>query len=160
MTVDFFSLLLQAVGGGLAGAAFSRNTSPWPGTYTMVSGTIWQLVSACVFATLLEYAIFRGRNCILQNLALRLTSISTMIAVTCMVACGVYRSMELMDGWRGYLFTYETFAIVLDASLMFIASLVFVIWHPAILILQAKEFVSRRPLTQEALELRQGDKTN
>ncbi|PKX97538.1 putative RTA1 domain protein [Aspergillus novofumigatus IBT 16806] len=54
MTVDFFSLLLQAVGGGIAGAAFSQNTSPWPGTYTMVAGIIWQLVSTCVFATLLE----------------------------------------------------------------------------------------------------------
>ncbi|KAH8693897.1 putative RTA1 domain protein [Talaromyces proteolyticus] len=158
MTVDFFSLLLQAVGGGLAGAAFSKNMSPWPGTYTIVAGIIWQLASTCVFATLLEYVIFRGRNRILQNPALRLTSLATMIAVTCMVARGVYRSMELMNGWRGYLFTHEAYAIVLDAGLMFIASLVFVIWHPAILIPQAKEYVSRRPLAQEVLELRQSGK--
>ncbi|KAJ8183879.1 hypothetical protein LV157_005827 [Aspergillus fumigatus] len=63
MMVDFFSLLLQAVGGGLAGAAFSQNSSPWPGTYTMVAGIIWQLVSTCVFATLVEYVPWPRTDC-------------------------------------------------------------------------------------------------
>jgi hypothetical protein len=151
MTVDFFSLLLQAVGGGLAGAAFSQNTSPWPGTYTMVAGIIWQLVSTCVFATLLEYVIYRGLGPIARNQALRRISLSLMIAVTCLVARGVYRSMELMNGWRGYLFTHEVYAIILDAALMFIASLVLCVWNPAALILDATEN-SRR--MQAGVELR------
>ncbi|KAH2567324.1 hypothetical protein KXV70_005297 [Aspergillus fumigatus] len=128
MMVDFFSLLLQAVGGGLAGAAFSQNSSPWPGTYTMVAGIIWQL-----------------------NQALRRISLSLMIAVTCMVARGVYRSMELMNGWRGYLFTHEVYAIILDAALMFIASLVLCVWNPAALVLDARENARRM---QAGVELR------
>ncbi|RHZ57057.1 hypothetical protein CDV55_103341 [Aspergillus turcosus] len=153
MTVDFFSLLLQAVGGGLAGAAFSKNTSPWPGTYIMVAGIIWQLVSTCVFATLLEYVIYRGLGPIARNLALRRITLSLMIAVTCMVTRGVYRSMELMNGWRGYLFTHEVYAIILDAALMFIASSVLCIWNPAALIVDARENARR---TQDEVELLRG----
>ncbi|GIJ85948.1 hypothetical protein Asppvi_004819 [Aspergillus pseudoviridinutans] len=139
MTVDFFSLLLQAVGGGLAGAAFSQNTSPWPGTNTMVAGILWQLLSTCVFATLLEYVIYRGLGPISRNPALRQIALALMVAVTCMVARGVYRSMELVNGWRGYLFTHEVYAIILDAALMFVASLVLWVWNPAVLIVEARE---------------------
>lgn len=41
MIVDFFSGSLQAIGGGLAGAAFGNNTDPGPGTYIMVAGVVW-----------------------------------------------------------------------------------------------------------------------
>ncbi|KAL5358773.1 hypothetical protein BJX96DRAFT_173753 [Aspergillus floccosus] len=124
IAVDFFSLLLQAVGGGLVGAASGQNTSPWPGTYTM-------------------YVIYRGLGPIVRNQALQRISPSLMIAVTCMVARGVYRSMELMNGWRGYLFTHEVYTIILDAALMFIASLVLCVWNPASLILNARENARR-----------------
>jgi hypothetical protein len=65
--LDFFSLLLQAIGGGLASAAFSQNTDPRPGTCTMVAGIIWQLASTCVFATLMEIVIFRAAREICVN---------------------------------------------------------------------------------------------
>ncbi|GAQ09508.1 sphingoid long-chain base transporter RSB1 [Aspergillus lentulus] len=153
MTVDFLSLLLQAVGGGLAGAAFSQNTSPWPGTYTMVAGILWQLLSTCVFATLLEYVIYRGLGPISRSPALRRIALGLMVAVTCMVARGVYRSMELVNGWRGYLFTHEVYAIVLDAGMMFVGSLVLWVWNPAVLILEAREHAGARRM-QGGLELR------
>lgn len=98
MTVDFWSLLLQAVGGGIAGAAFGAHTSYWPGTYTMVAGIIWQFVSTCVFTTLLEYVIYCAIYQIARNQPLRKITSSLMIACTCMVARGIYRSMELMNG--------------------------------------------------------------
>jgi hypothetical protein len=107
MTVDFFSGTLQAVGGGIAGAAFNQNTDVWPGTCTMAAGIVWQFVSTCVFATLLELVISRAANDILRNRPLRCVSVATTLAVTCMVIRGVYRSIELMQGWRGYLFTHE-----------------------------------------------------
>ncbi|PYI11105.1 putative RTA1 domain protein [Aspergillus sclerotiicarbonarius CBS 121057] len=138
MTVDFFSLLLQAIGGGVAGAAFSANISYWPGTYTMVAGIIWQLVSTCAFTTLLEYVIYRAMRQIIRNPPLRKITSALMIAVTCMVARGVYRSMELMNGWRGYLFTHEIYACILDALVMFIASVTLNIWNPAALIKEAR----------------------
>ncbi|BCS04534.1 RTA1 domain-containing protein [Aspergillus luchuensis] len=149
MTVDFWSLLLQAVGGGIAGAAFGAHTSYWPGTYTMVAGIIWQLVSTCVFTTLLEYVIYRAIYQIARNSSLRKITSSLMIACTCMVARGIYRSMELMNGWEGYLFTHEIYAIILDALVMFIASLTLAIWNPAALIEEA-----RRHRDTELVQLR------
>ncbi|GKZ35747.1 hypothetical protein AbraIFM66950_006500 [Aspergillus brasiliensis] len=138
MTVDFWSLSLQAIGGGIAGAAFSAHTSYWPGTYTMVAGIIWQLVSTCVFTTLLEYVIYRAMYQILHNPPLRKITSALMIACTCMVARGIYRSMELMNGWEGYLFTHEIYAVILDALVMFIASLALAVWNPAALIKEAR----------------------
>lgn len=68
-----------------------------------------------------------------------------------MVARGVYRSMELMNGWRGYLFAHDLYEIILDAALMFIASLVLCVWNPAFLILDARENARRM---QAGVELR------
>ncbi|PYH89866.1 RTA1 domain protein [Aspergillus ellipticus CBS 707.79] len=158
MTVDFFSLLLQAVGGGVAGAAFSEHISYWPGTYTMLAGIIWQLASTCVFTTLLEYVIYRGMHRILRNPALRQVTLALMIAVTCVVARGVYRSMELMNGWEGYLFTREIYAIILDALVMFIASATLVIWNPAALTKKARGYGGTEIMELHGEEDRDGKK--
>ncbi|PWY84841.1 hypothetical protein BO70DRAFT_290038 [Aspergillus heteromorphus CBS 117.55] len=112
----------------------------WPGTYTMVAGIIWQLFSTCVFTTMLEYVIYRSMRQIVRNPPLRKITSALMIACTCMVARGIYRSMELMNGWEGYLFTHEIYAVILDALVMFIASLTLAIWNPAKLIQEAREY--------------------
>lgn len=56
-----------------------------------------------------------------------------------------------MNGWRGYLFTHEVYAIILDAALMSIASLVLCVWNPAALVLDARENARRM---QAGVELR------
>ena len=140
MIVDFFSGALQAIGGGLTGAAFGQGSDVRPGTYTMVAGVVWQLVSTCVFATLFELVILRARHIIWGNPYLLRAFAATMLAVTCMVIRGVYRSMELIQGWRGYLFTHERFALVLDAAMMFIAAVVFNLWNPGFLIPRAARY--------------------
>lgn len=55
---------------------------------------------------------------------------ATLLAVTCMVIRGVYRSVELIQGWRGYLITHERFAVVLGGVMMFLAGAVFNLWNP------------------------------
>lgn len=95
--------------------------------------------------------IYHGLVPIARNHALRRISLSLMMAVTYMVARGVYRSMELMNGWRGYLFAHDVYEIILDAALMFIASLVLCVWNPAFLILDARENARRM---QAGVELR------
>ncbi|EED18599.1 conserved hypothetical protein [Talaromyces stipitatus ATCC 10500] len=114
MTVEFFSLLLQAVGGGVAGLRSAKThlhgQVPIPYRNHLATSIDLCLCHAS------EIRDIPGRNRILRNPALRLTSLAPMIPVTCMVARGVDRSMELMNGWHGYLFTHEVFAIVLDAG--------------------------------------------
>lgn len=51
----------------------------------------------------------------------------------------VSRSTELLQGWRGYLFTHEIYTIVLDAVMVLLSLLVFNIFNPAILIAKARK---------------------
>lgn len=88
LKVDFFSLLLQAVGGGLAGAAFSDLADPWPGTYTMVSGILFQLASTCAFTTLFEYVVYRALGPITRNPALAKEA-CTAASSLCRVGAGI-----------------------------------------------------------------------
>jgi hypothetical protein len=134
MNVDCLSLSLQATGGGLAGAAFAKGESPWTGTYIMVAGIISQLVSTCVFSALLGLVLYRSRLIIQKSPSLKRITLSMVITVTCMIARGIYRSIELSDGWRGYLFTHQIYAIILDALLMFIASFTLNVLNPAALV--------------------------
>lgn len=138
MLVDFFSGSLQAIGGGLAAAAFSENEDPEPGTYTMLAGIAWQLAGTVVFALLLEFVIIRARHDIWHNPHLVRVVVATMLSITCVVVRGIYRTMELSEGWRGYLITHERFTVALDASMIFVSLSVFNIWNPGFLIPRAK----------------------
>lgn len=60
---------------------YGKDGNEWPGTYTMVAGIIFQLVSLCIFAILFQCVMFRAiaqimrdphrRNlCIAKNLSI------------------------------------------------------------------------------------------
>jgi len=51
-----------------------------------------------------------------------------------MIVRGVYRSIELIEGWRGYLITTERYFIALDGSMMIIAVAAFNFAHPGLLL--------------------------
>lgn len=160
MIVDFFSLLLQAIGGGMAVAAFTRNTDTRPSTYIMVSGILFQLVSTCVFATLFEIPFFRASTTIRMNKHLLVICSATMLSVTCMIIRGVYRSIELLQGWRGYLITNERFTIALDGTMMFIAVAIFNLCRPGDLFPKARATAQAQlqTLAEADIELERKDK--
>lgn len=145
LIVDVVCLSLQAIGGGLAGAAFSKKTSTKPGTDTMVVGIVAQLVSTCVFALLLNYAFVKGSRQIRANRNLTLLSGATLLSIACMIIRGIYRSIELLQGWRGYLITTERYAIVLEGCMMIVAVAIFNIFHPGRLIAEAKLSMEESP---------------
>lgn len=151
MMVDFFSLLLQAVGGGMAGSAFSAKKDTKPATNIMVSGIVFQLASTCVFVTLYEIVIFRAARTIARNRHLSILCSATLLSVTCMVIRGVYRTMELMQGWRGYLITTERFAIALEGVMMLIAVAIFNLYNPGLLLAKARE--TQAQMHQETLPM-------
>ncbi|KAL3451154.1 RTA1 like protein-domain-containing protein [Aspergillus insuetus] len=109
--IDVACLTTQATGGGLAGAAYSSGTSTQPGTTTMIAGVIAHLVAAA--------------NRPLLNVAL-----ATVFATLMMVMRNVYRSIELSEGWRGYLITHERYVLALDALPMALCMGVFVVFNP------------------------------
>lgn len=129
--VDIVCLSLQATGGGLAGAAYQNGTSTQPGTTTMVAGIIAQLVLTCVFSVILAIVVWRGASQIRKNKPMLRVVCVMILAAAMMIMRGVYRSIELAEGWRGKLITVEVYVVVLDAVPMIIAMGAFVFTPPA-----------------------------
>jgi hypothetical protein len=61
-------------------------------------------------------------------------TVATAFSMTLLVVRGIYRAIELLQGWQGYLITREVYFIALDGSLMVAATGVFNILNPAYLI--------------------------
>lgn len=51
-------------------------------------------------------------------------------SVLCIYVRSIYRTIELLQGWRGYLITHEKYFIALDGAMMVAAVAVFNIIHP------------------------------
>lgn len=136
---------MQAIGGGTAASAAGKGNDPTIGTNIMIAGIVFQLVSLCAFATLFEIVVFRGWKVIkAQKGSLGVLCAVTLLSTACVIVRGIYRSIELVQGWGGYLMQREGFAIGLDGAMISIAVVLFVIWNPA--------FLLRKASTEKELE--------
>ncbi|KAL3427432.1 rta1 domain-containing protein [Phlyctema vagabunda] len=138
LVVDCISLVMQAVGGGLVSTASSNGTDMAPGTNIMVTGIIFQLSATVTFAILMSIVFFRGRNELAMSTPLKRLAFAMIIAVLCMVTRGVYRSIELLEGWRGYLNLTERYVLSLDAALMILAVVILNFLNPGKLLQQGR----------------------
>ena len=129
-TCDVLSLVIQAVGGGLASQASSEvNGDTKPGTDTMVAGIVFQLASITIFAYLLLVFLKRVRQQVLSR-DLKLMVAAACFSVVMIYARSVYRTVELLQGWSGFLITHQIYFVVLDGSLMVAAVGIFNILNP------------------------------
>ncbi|KAJ5817243.1 hypothetical protein N7447_009476 [Penicillium robsamsonii] len=135
-TCDVISLVIQAVGGGLAASAsgaYGGDTAP--GTNTMVAGIVFQLVSISMFGVctidfvrrVIKLGLLRSMTGKGSFMTLMVTMI---ISVLCIYIRSIYRTIELAQGWTGYLITHESYFIGLDGVLMIIAVGIFNVFHP------------------------------
>lgn len=138
--VDIICLTLQSIGGALAGAA-SGNGSTKTGTNIMVVGIIIQLVSTIIFSGILAKVIMNGRRTIRGNKHLIMLTCAAFLGVCLMITRGVYRSIELMQGWTGFLIIHERYAIVLDGAMMVLVSWTFNIVNPRKAVAAGKEVI-------------------
>lgn len=138
LAVDFISLVLQATGGGLAGQSFSADVDTKPGTYTMVAGILFQLSATLVYSILMSTVFVRGFQGIRSSTPMGQLASAMATAVACMIARGVYRSIELLQGWNGHLNTTEAYVIGLDGALMVLAVLVLNVCNPSKLLAQGE----------------------
>ena len=128
---DFVSLVVQAVGGGLASdAAGTPNGDTKPGTDVMVAGILFQMVSIAAFTVLGVNFLIRVRNNVFSP-KLKLLVAATSFSVVMIFARSVYRCIELLQGWAGFLITREGYFIALDGALMVAAVGIFNICHPS-----------------------------
>ena len=104
-TCDIISLVVQAIGGGLASVEADKiNGNTDPGTYTMVAGIVFQLFSITIFVICAADFV---RRTLSRGLLRRVTgSIAPLFAamifsVLCIYARSIYRTIELAQGWDG-----------------------------------------------------------
>ncbi|KAL4754034.1 hypothetical protein BDW72DRAFT_157538 [Aspergillus terricola var. indicus] len=134
VTCDVISLVIQAIGGGMASvAAAQENGNTTPGTNIMVAGIIFQMASITVFV--LCAADFVRRTLarrLLQNYTKTIMPLlaAMVFSVLCIYVRSIYRTIELLEGWSGYLITTERFFIALDGAMMVLAVAVFNLIHP------------------------------
>ncbi|KAI9744735.1 MAG: hypothetical protein M1818_001660 [Claussenomyces sp. TS43310] len=134
VSIDVVSLVMQAVGGGIAASALSDSSaSIAPGNDAMIAGIVFQLASILVFSLLAGYVIYRAKKlqiAALDNSKVRWVISATAFSVLCVVIRGIYRTIEMLEGWRGYLITTQRYFIVLDGCLMILAVAVFNVINP------------------------------
>lgn len=138
-TCDVISLIVQAAGGGMAS---SESGTPGgdtaPGTNTMVAGIVFQLASITIFvicaADFLRRVTRLGHFAAITKGPLGLLLGAMVFSVVCIYIRSIYRTIELVQGWEGYLITHESYFIGLDGAMMVLAVIVFNIFHPGFLL--------------------------
>ncbi|BCR85595.1 RTA1 domain-containing protein [Aspergillus chevalieri] len=133
-TCDVISLVVQAIGGGMASAEADKiNGNTDPGTYTMVAGIVFQLASITVFVICAADFVRRTiRKRLLQRVNGSIVPLfaAMIFSVLCVYVRSIYRTIELAQGWDGYLITTQRYFIALDGAMMVAAVAVFNVFHP------------------------------
>jgi hypothetical protein len=128
---DIISLVVQAVGGGQAAVAAKTQSDTTTGTHTMVAGICFQMLSMTVYVILVIIYIFRlakAKAQLTRNMKIFLSGMGIVILMI-FIRC-IYRTVELLGGWSGYIITHEVYFACLDGLPMVIAIFTFNIFHP------------------------------
>ena len=104
-----------------------------PGTDVMVAGIIFQLVSITVFVLCAVDFLRRVlKQRLLKNVQGNILPLmlAMCFSIVLIYIRSIYRVIELVQGWTGYLITHEAYFIALDGSMMVPAVGIFNIIHP------------------------------
>jgi hypothetical protein len=104
----------------------------------MVAGILFQMAAIAVFTVLAVIFLLRVYRTPKQDPRdkvfprnLQLLVGATSLSVVAIFVRSVYRCIELLQGWTGYLITHEEYFIALDGALMVLAVAVFNVFYPA-----------------------------
>ncbi|KAI5951681.1 RSB1 [Candida jiufengensis] len=171
---DLISLCTQACGGIIAAIALKNFQNTAVGTFIMVAGIGFQVLSMTLFLTfvlnflrriyfvsdsrrfnLTEFfaLLFNTKNGVKirqeNKLEARYDSryqelrnrkyfnympLIILISSICIYIRCIYRVIELSEGWRGFLITHEPFLLTLDGLMVFCSCLIFVPFHPMLIL--------------------------
>lgn len=103
------------------------------GTHIMVAGILFQLASILVFVSLFIVVIFRtlrSKGEVLTQRRVQWIIAAMVLSVVLIVTRSIYRTIELLQGWSGYLITTQRYFIALDGAMMVGAVGIFNIARP------------------------------
>ena len=132
-SADVLSLVIQAIGGGMAsqGQIQKNQELATRGTRVMVGGICWQMLTMVVFVLFALVFVVKVRMAQVK-LSGRLKWFAagmTLVTVCIFIRC-IYRTVELLEGWTGYIITHEVFFIGLELVPMAICVWAFNLFHP------------------------------
>ncbi|KAH8815992.1 RTA1 like protein [Xylogone sp. PMI_703] len=141
MGCDVISLVVQAVGGGIAASAPITNQPMIDaGTHVLVAGLSFQVASLFAFSVCsLEYLWRVKKHKDMRNpkfadlyntKKFRRFLISLFIATGCLFVRTVFRAVELSGGFKGKLANNEVEFMILDGVMVIIACFCLTILHP------------------------------
>lgn len=124
ITCDVVSLLLQAIGGGMAGGAGDDQKTRDVGTDLMIAGIVWQVATLLAFAGLaLDYAV-RTRaawaavdpaaQALLASAKFKGYVAAIVVAFVAVFLRCVYRIVEMVGGWANPIMRDEPSFIVFE----------------------------------------------
>ncbi|ODQ52269.1 RTA1-domain-containing protein [Saitoella complicata NRRL Y-17804] len=131
-TCDILSLVIQAIGGGMASGESNKvGGDTKPGTDVMVAGIVFQLATITIFCYFFVDFLLRSQR-VSSSIFGRSRWIvgATVLSVVTIYIRSIYRTIELVQGWDGYLITRERYFGGLDGAMMVIAVGVFNCVHP------------------------------
>lgn len=117
-TIDFFSLLLQAVGGGLASSGDTQSQTQ-TGTDIIIAGVFVQIAGMFIFTVLAALFVRRSYKRA-ANVDSRVLAV-LVIGDVLITIRNIYRAVELLEGWTGHINTTESYLIGLDGVMMLLA---------------------------------------
>lgn len=103
------------------------------GTHIMVAGIVFQLFSITIFVVCAVDFIRRTmRKRLLQSVNGSVIPLfaAMILSIVCIYIRSIYRTIELVQGWDGYLITHESYFIALDGAMMVVSVAVFNVLHP------------------------------
>lgn len=118
----------------MAATALENNKNTTPGTHIMIAGIVFQLASITVFVFFAVDFFRRVQRFHLLNSvqgSIMPLLIAMALSIAFIYARSIYRTIELAQGWTGFLITHEAYFIALDGSMMAPAVIIFNIIHPA-----------------------------
>ncbi|RDL39273.1 Uncharacterized protein BP5553_03613 [Venustampulla echinocandica] len=141
-TCDLISLVLQALGGGIASTANTQSSSDL-GKNIMLAGLIFQVVSLVLFAICCGEFAFRvwsgkgSRNptytWLTQTGLFKGFLIGLFVSSVTIFARSIYRCAELAGGFDGDLFKNdEALYMIMEPTMIAVACICLTVFHPAV----------------------------
>ncbi|EUC31815.1 hypothetical protein COCCADRAFT_38165 [Bipolaris zeicola 26-R-13] len=142
---DIISLVLQAVGGGVASVAIHHSESTKKGDNVMIAGLAFQVATMFVFiliATDFAWRTFRNRKQLPQttqregegrpqiSTPFKAFVIALALSTLCIFIRCVFRVAELSQGWRGKLATTQKYFVGLEGAVIVASVLLLNLCHP------------------------------
>lgn len=110
------------------------------GTHIMVAGIVFQMAAIGIFALFFcEFSRRASRERGVLEKKVQIFIGATAFSCLLIVVRSIYRTVELLQGFDGYLITHEEYFVGLNGVLMFLAVTVFNVVHPGWFLPERKE---------------------